>query len=157
VGGLYVLIELFAPVSGGHFNPVVSLVLSVRGALNWRWFAPFVFAQLVGAALGAALAHAMFDLPLLEQPTKVRAGLGQWIAEAVATGGLILIVLRAPPGRAAGLIAAYIGAEYWFTASTSFANPAAAFGRMLTNTFAEIAPGNVIGFVIAELAGAGRH
>jgi glycerol uptake facilitator-like aquaporin len=155
VGGLFVLIELFGPVSGAHFNPVVSLVLSVRGALQWRWLAPFVVAQLAGAALGAVLAHAMFDLPLLQEATRIRTGVGQWIAEAVATCGLILIVLRAPTGRAAGMIAAYIGAAYWFTASTSFANPAAAFGRMLSDTFAGIAPRSVIGFVLAELVGAG--
>jgi glycerol uptake facilitator-like aquaporin len=155
VGGLFVLIELFGPVSGAHFNPVVSLALSVRGALAWHWFAPFVVAQLAGAALGAVVAHAMFDLPLLQEATQVRTGLGQWIAEAVATCGLILIVLRAPTGRAAALIAAYIGAAYWFTASTSFANPAAAFGRMLSDTFAGIAPRSVVGFVLAELVGAG--
>jgi glycerol uptake facilitator-like aquaporin len=98
VGGLFVLIELFGPVSGAHFNPIVSLVLSMRGALGWRWFAPFAVAQLVGSALGIVVAHAMFDLPLLQEATKVRTGLGQWIAEAVATCGLIMIVLRAPTG-----------------------------------------------------------
>ena len=111
-------------------------------------------AQLIGAVLGAWLAHAMFDLPILQLSTKARAGAGQWVAEAVATAGLILVILRAPKGRAAVMIAAWIGAAYWFTASTSFANPAAALGRMFSESFAGIAPGSVAGFVLAQLAGA---
>lgn len=154
VGGLYVLIEVFGPISGAHFNPAVSLVMALRGALPRTLLAPYIVVQLVGAALGAWLAHAMFDLPLLQLSSKLRSGQGQWIAEAVATLGLLLIVLRAPPARAAAMVAAYIGAAYWFTASTSFANPAAAFGRMLSDSFAGIAPGSVPGFVLAELAGA---
>jgi len=109
---------------------------------------------MLGAVLGAWLAHAMFDMTLLQFSTKVRSGTGQWIAEAVATAGLLLVILRAPNGRAASMVAAYIGAAYWFTASTSFANPAAAFGRMFSNSFAGIAPGSVPGFVLAECAGA---
>ena len=155
VGGLFVLIELFGPVSGAHFNPIVSLVLAGRGSLSWRLLGPYAVAQLVGAALGAALAHAMFDLPLLQASTRLRTGSGLWLAEGVATCGLILVVLRAKEGRAAVLVASYIGAAYWFTASTSFANPAAVFGRMLTDTFTGIAPVSVPGFVLAELAGAG--
>jgi len=153
VGALYVLIEVFGPVSGAHFNPVVSLVLAVRGELQIRDLVPFVIVQLLGAMLGAWLAHAMFDLPILQTSAKLRTGTGQWIAEAVATAGLILTILRAPTGKASTMVAAYIGAAYWFTASTSFANPAAVFGRMLSDSFAGIAPVSAPGFVLAEIIG----
>lgn len=155
VGGLYVLIEVFGPVSGAHFNPAVSLVMAMRGELPRSLFAPYVAAQLLGAMLGAWLAHAMFDMGILQFSTKVRSGTGQWIAEAVATAGLLLVILRAPPSRVAAMVACYIGAAYWFTASTSFANPAAAFGRMFSESFAGIAPPSVPGFMVAELVGAG--
>jgi glycerol uptake facilitator-like aquaporin len=102
--------------------------------------------------LGAWLAHAMFDMSIVQFSTKVRSGFGQWLAEGVAAFGLLLVILRAPPGRVAAMVAAYIGAAYWFTASTSFANPAAAFGRMFSDSFAGIAPASVPGFVVAELA-----
>lgn len=154
VGGLYILIEVFGPVSGAHFNPAVSCVMAWRGELAARLLLPYVAAQLLGAVAGAWLAHAMFDLAILQWSTKVRTGTGQWIAEAVATAGLLLVVLRAPAGRAAAMVASYIGAAYWFTASTSFANPAAAFGRMFSDSFAGIAPASVPGFVAAQLAGA---
>lgn len=154
VGGLYVLIELFRPVSGAHFNPAVSLVLAIQGKLPWSLLLPYVVVQLAAAVLGAWLAHAMFDLNILQWSTKLRSGAGQWIAEGVATAGLLLVVLRAPPGRVAAMVAAFIGAGYWFTASTSFANPAAAVGRMFSDTFAGIAPESVLGFVLAEFAGA---
>ena len=154
VGGLYMLIEVFGPVSGAHFNPAVSAVMAWRGELPKTLFVPYVVSQLVGAMLGAWLAHAMFDMTILQFSTKVRSGTGQWIAEAVATAGLLLIILRAPPGRASANVAAYIGAAYWFTASTSFANPAAAFGRMFSDSFAGIAPASVFGFVLAQCAGA---
>jgi glycerol uptake facilitator-like aquaporin len=154
VGGLYVLIEVFGPVSGAHFNPAVSAVMAVRGELPKPALLPYIVAQLAGAMLGAWLAHAMFDLPILQFSTKLRSGLGQWIAEAAATAGLLLVILRAPAGRAAAMVAAYIGAAYWFTASTSFANPAAAFGRMFSDSFAGIAPASAPGFVLAQLAGA---
>ena len=154
VGGLYVLIEVFAPVSGAHFNPAVSLVMAVRGAMPRAQLALYVIAQLVGAMLGAWLAHAMFDVNVLQFSTKPRSGAGQWIAEAVATAGLLLVILRAPASRVAAMVACYIGAAYWFTASTSFANPAAAFGRMFSDSFAGIAPSNVPAFVVAELVGA---
>lgn len=154
VGGLYVLIEVFGPVGGAHFNPAVSLVMAVRGELPLSLLGPYVAAQLLGAMAGAWLAHAMFDLRLLQFSTHLRGGGGQWIAEAVASFGLLLVILRAPPGRVAAMVAAYIGAAYWFTASTSFANPAAAFGRMFSDSFAGIAPASVPGFVAAELAGA---
>ena len=125
-----------------------------RGDLPRASFAPYVAAQLLGAMLGAWLAHAMFDMQWLQFSGKVRAGTGQWVAEVVATAGLLLVILRAPAGRAAPMVAAYIGAAYWFTASTSFANPAAVFGRMFSDSFAGIAPSSAIGFVLAQFAGA---
>ena len=158
VFALYVLIETLGPASGAHFNPLVTLVLAARGV-----FAPgdrtiavaaFVGAQLLGAVAGAWLAHLMFDLQLLQLSSKLRAGPGQWVAEAVATAGLMVVILRAPAGKAAALIACYIGAAYWFTASTSFANPAAVLGRMLSDSFAGIAPASAIGFVAAQAVGA---
>ncbi len=154
VGGLYILIEVFGPISGAHFNPAVSLVMAHRRELPWSLVPGYVIAQLLGAMLGAWLAHAMFDMHILQFSTKVRAGNGQWIAEGVATFGLLLVILRAPAARVAAMVAAYIGAAYWFTASTSFANPAAAFGRMFSDSFAGIAPSSVPGFVLAELVGA---
>ena len=154
VGGLYVLIEVFGPVSGAHFNPAVSLVMACRRELRWALVPGYVVAQLVGAMLGAWLAHAMFDMSILQFSTRIRSGEGQWIAEGVATFGLLLVILRAPRARVAAMAAAYIGAAYWFTASTSFANPAAAFGRMFSDSFAGIAPASVPAFVLAELAGA---
>ena len=155
VGGLYVLIEVFGPVSGAHFNPAVSLAMALRGELPWARLLGYVPAQLIGAALGAVLAHAMFDLPLLQVSAKLRTGTGQWIAEAVATAGLLLVILRAPQARVAAMVAAYIGAAYWFTASTSFANPAAVFGRMFSDSFAGIAPASAPAFMLAEVLGAG--
>jgi len=154
VGGLYILIEVFGPLSGAHFNPAVSAAMAARGELPRRELLPYIAAQLVGAAFGAWLAHAMFDMAIFQLSTKLRTGPGQWIAEAVATAGLLLVILRAPAGRAPAMVSAYIGAAYWFTASTSFANPAAVFGRMLSDSFAGIAPASAPGFVIAQLAGA---
>ena len=154
VGGLYVLIEVFGPVSGAHFNPAVSLVMAGRGELSRTLLVPYIVVQLAGAMLGAWLANAMFDMSILQFSTKARSGLGQWIAEAVATFGILLVILRAPQPRVAVMVASYIGAAYWFTASTSFANPAAAFGRMFSDSFAGIAPSSVPGFVVAELLGA---
>jgi glycerol uptake facilitator-like aquaporin len=155
VGGLYILIEVFGPISGAHFNPAVSLVMVTRGALPRGLLLPYVGAQLAGAMFGAWLAHAMFDMSIVQFSLKARSGTGQWIAEAVATFGLLLVILRAPASRVAAMVAAYIGAAYWFTASTSFANPAATFGRMFSDSFAGIAPASVPGFVVAELMGAG--
>ena len=154
VAALYVLIEVFGPISGAHFNPVVSAVLALRRELPWRDLAPYVLVQLSGALLGAWLAHAMFDLTLVQTSSHERTGVGQWIAELVATAGLILTILLAPPGKASSLVAAFIGAAYWFTASTSFANPAAVFGRMFSDSFAGIAPASAPGFVIAQIIGA---
>jgi glycerol uptake facilitator-like aquaporin len=155
VFGLFVLIEVFGPVSGAHFNPAVSLVMAVRGELAWGLLGAYLVAQLFGAACGAWLVHGMFDLPILQWSGKLRDGAGQWLAEGVATAGLLLVILRAPSERVSMLVASYIGAAYFFTASTSFANPAAAFGRMFSDSFAGIAPHSVPGFVIAQLLGAG--
>jgi glycerol uptake facilitator-like aquaporin len=154
VGGLYVLIEVFGPVSSAHLNPAVSAVMALRRELPASHLLPYVAAQLAGAVLGAWLAHAMFDMGILQLSTKVRSGTGQWIAEAVATAGLLLVILRAPAGRVPAMVAAYIGAAYWFTGSTAFANPAAVLGRMFSDSFAGIAPSSAPGFVLAELVGA---
>ena len=154
VWGLYVLIEVFGPVSGAHFNPAVTLVMAVRGELPRTLAGAYVAVQLLGAMLGAWLAHAMFGEAIWQFSTRLRSGPGQWLAEAVATAGLLLVILRAAPGRASAMVACWIGAAYWFTASTSFANPAAAFGRMFSDSFAGIAPASVPGFMGAELVGA---
>ena len=111
-------------------------------------------AQWLGAGLGAWVAHAMVELPILQWSTKVRTGHSQWLAEAVATAGLLFVILRSPAGKASALVACYIGAAYWFTASTSFANPAAVFGRMMSDTFAGIAPSDALGFVASQWVGA---
>ena len=154
VGGLYILIEIFGPVSGSHMNPAVSAVMAARGELPWTLLPGYIVAQLVGAMCGAWLANAMFGLPILEFSAKARTGTGPWLGEMVATAGLLLVVLRSPPSRVAGMVAAYIGAAYWFTSSTSFANPAAAFGRMFSDSFAGIAPADVPGFIAAQVLGA---
>ena len=158
VFALYVLIETLGPVSGAHFNPLVTLVLAARGAFRPEQrntaAAVCIAAQLLGAVAGAWLAHLMFDMQWLQVSGKLRTGPGQWVAEAVATAGLIVVILRAPAGKGAALVACYIGAAYWFTASTSFANPAAVLGRMLSDSFAGIAPASAIGFVAAQAVGA---
>jgi glycerol uptake facilitator-like aquaporin len=161
VFALYVLIDLLGPVSGAHFNPLVTLMVFFRtskeaaGQQNpWRAASLFIAFQLLGAIAGAWLANAMFDLSVLQFSSKVRGGWGQWLGEIIATAGLILVVLRAPAGKAAGLVACYIGAAYWFTSSTSFANPAAVLGRMFSDSFAGIAPGSALGFVAAQCVGA---
>lgn len=153
VGGLYILIEVFGPISGAHFNPVVSMVMALRGELPANRAVAYVMVQLWAAMAGAVLAHAMFDLPLQQVSSKLRTGQGQWIAEAVATAGLLLVILRAPAGKASAMVAAYIGAAYWFTASTSFANPAAVMGRMVSDTFAGIAPASAPAFIAAQVIG----
>lgn len=154
VFALYVLIETLGPLSGAHFNPAVSLVMAYRKDLPRDLLLGYVIAQLIGAALGAWLAHAMFDLEIFQWSHKARTGAGQWLAEAVATAGLLFVILRAPAGKASSLVACYIGAAYWFTASTSFANPAAVWGRMMSDTFAGIRPIDAPAFVAAELVGA---
>ena len=154
VCGLYILIEVLGPISGAHFNPAVSAVMAFRRELSWSELVSYIPAQLLGAMLGAWLAHLMFDMTVLQFSSHVRSGPGQWVGEMVATAGLLLVILRAPADRASSIVAAYIGAAYWFTSSTSFANPAAAFGRMFSDSFAGIAPSSVPGFVLAELVGA---
>lgn len=153
VFALYVLIETLGPISGAHFNPVVSMVMAFRKDLPAHLLMGYVLAQLTGAVLGAWLAHAMFELEILQWSTHVRTGPSQWLAEAIATAGLLFVILRAPEGKASAIVACYIGAAYWFTASTSFANPAAALGRMFSNTFAGIAPNDVPAFVVAQCLG----
>lgn len=154
VFALYVLIEALGPLSGAHFNPAVSMVMAYRRELPRELLLGYVAAQLIGAMLGAWLAHAMFDLEILQWSTKMRSTNGQLLAELVATAGLVFVILRAPAAKASAMVACYIGAAYWFTASTSFANPAAVWGRMMSNTFAGIHPGNALQFVWAELIGA---
>lgn len=151
---LFVLIELFGPVSGAHMNPLVTVALAVRGDGDRRSLISYVAAQFAGAAVGAWLANAMFGLPVLQWAQHARSGRGAWLGEIVATAGLLWLVLRAPKEKAAALVAAYIGAAYWFTSSTSFANPAATVGRMLSDSFAGISPASVPAFVAAQVVGA---
>lgn len=154
---LVVLITIFGPISGAHFNPAVSLVMAIRGDLRWADFAPFVIAQSLGAILGSLIAHGMFDMSILQYSTKVRTGGAQWFAEGVATFGLLMTIFGAVRFRSdsvAVLVGLYITAAYWFTASTSFANPAVTIGRAFTDTFAGISPADVPGFILAQIAGA---
>lgn len=157
VFALYVLIEIFGPESGAHFNPVVTIIMALRGEMSAHDRVPltalYILAQGVGAVLGAFLANAMFDMDVLQVSTKVRSGTGLWLAEAVATAGLLFVIMRAPKGKASALVACYIGAAYWFTASTSFANPAAVLGRTLSDSFAGIAPQSGLAFVLAQVVG----
>ena len=155
--GLYVLISVAGPISGAHFNPIVT------GVLWWRrertageWIA-YACAQLAGALVGVWLAHIMFGLPIFELGTKTRSGVGQWTSEAIATCGLLLTIflaIRIESKSIAALVGAYITAAYWFTASTSFANPAVTLARSLTDTFAGIRPANAPAFVISQAIGA---
>jgi glycerol uptake facilitator-like aquaporin len=153
---LVVLILIFGPVSGAHMNPAVSLAFALRRGLTWPHLAAYVAAQIVGAVLGVWAAHLMFELPVWQISTHSRSGPAQWLSEAVATFGLLLTVLgcvaRAPTAVpfAVGL---YITAAYWFTASTSFANPAVTVARALSDTFAGIAPSGVAMFILAQAAG----
>ena len=154
---LTVLILIFGPVSGAHFNPAVSAAFAARGQLSWQMTISYLTAQLLGAVIGVWIAHAMFELPIWQFSTHVRTGPGQWLAEAVATFGLVLTIfgcVARAPGAVAYAVGLYITAAYWFTASTSFANPAVTFARALSDTFAGIAPAGVIAFILAQLAGA---
>jgi glycerol uptake facilitator-like aquaporin len=154
---LFVLIAMLGPISGAHFNPAVTLVMAARRDLPWRDVVPYIAAQLIGGLLGAWAAHLMFDLPILQASMKARTGIGQWTGEAVATFGLILTILgtvRYRPGWVPASVALYISSAYWFTSSTSFANPAITVVRSLSNSFAGIAPGDVPAFILAQLAGA---
>jgi glycerol uptake facilitator-like aquaporin len=155
VAVLAVLIGLFAPLSGAHFNPAVTMVQALRQQMTWSDAGAYATVQLLGCCLGALLAHAMFDLPLLQSSLHSRAGPAQWLAEAVATCGLLLVVLGHRRSQdAPWMVSAWIGAAYWFTASTSFANPAITIARSLSNTFAGIRPQDVPGFIAAQLCGA---
>lgn len=155
VAVLAVLIHTLGPVSGAHFNPAVSLVMAALGRMTWPAAGAYCLIQILGCCLGAWLAHAMFELPLLQASLHVRSGPAQWLSELVATGGLLLVILKSTPSTAHWRVAAWIGAAYWFTASTSFANPAITVARALTDTFAGIRPADVPAFVAAQFAGAG--
>ena len=155
--GLFVLIEILGPVSGAHFNPAVTLVALRQRMLPANLAVPYIAVQVVGAVMGTLLAHAMFDLPLLQVSTHAREGVGQCVSEVVATFGLLLSILalaRARPAFIAIAVGAYIGAAYWFTASTSFANPAVTIARALTDTFSGIRPRDALLFIPAQLIGA---
>ena len=155
---LYILITTLSPVSGAHFNPLVTAASWLRGTMRPRDALVHMAAQWTGAVAGVWLAHLMFDLPLLQESRHARAGLGQWVSEVVATSGLLVTiagVLRQAPAQVPAAVGAYIAAAYWFTASTSFANPAVTTARALTDTFAGIAPGNVPLFLSAQAVGLG--
>jgi glycerol uptake facilitator-like aquaporin len=155
VAVLATLIALLGPLSGAHLNPAVTLVESLRGRLGWRTAIAYVGVQVIGCCAGAILAHAMFALPLFQASTHVRAGAPQLLAEFVATFGLLLVVLgHRRTEDAPWMVAAWIGAAYWFTASTSFANPAITLARSLTNTFSGIRPADTPPFIAAQLCGA---
>ena len=150
------LILIFGPVSGAHFNPAVSAAFAVRGELPWRIAVAYVAVQVIGAIAGVWAAHLMFDLSVLQFSTTVRTGPGQWLAEAIAAFGLLLTIFGCVwrrPDSVAYAVGLYITAAYWFTASTSFANPAVTVARSLSDTFAGIAPAGVPGFIAAQLAG----
>jgi glycerol uptake facilitator-like aquaporin len=154
---LVVLILIVGPVSGAHFNPAVSLAFALRRELAWSAATLYVAAQVLGALAGVWAAHLMFELPLLQFSTTVRSGPGQWFAEAVATFGLLLTIFGCLAGARAAIayaVGLYITAAYWFTASTSFANPAVTIARSLSDTFAGIAPAGITAFIAAQLAGA---
>lgn len=152
---LVVSISLFARVSGAHFNPVVTLMMALHRRMNWASALAYVPIQIAGCCLGAMLAHVMFELPLLQVSTHVRSGPAQFVSEIVATCGLLLVVLGHRRQRdVPWLVALWIGAAYWFTASTSFANPAITVARALTDTFAGIRPVDVPAFIAAQLIGA---
>jgi glycerol uptake facilitator-like aquaporin len=155
---LVVLILMLGPVSGAHMNPAVSLAMAIRKELPWREVLPYSATQIVGGVAGVIAAHAMFDLPLLQTSSTTRSGLGQWFAEGVATFGLLLTIIGVVSRNAAAIpyaVGLYITAAYWFTASTSFANPAVTLARTLSDTFAGIMPAHAPAFIAAQLAGMG--
>jgi glycerol uptake facilitator-like aquaporin len=154
---LVVLISTLGPISGAHFNPLVTLAAFINRTMKPGEFAAYIAVQVVGAILGVVIAHAMFDLPLLQASTTLRSGTAQWIAEIVASFGLLSVIflsVRNVPHQVAINVGLYITAAYWFTASTSFANPAVTLARSFSDTFAGIRPEDVLGFVLAQLVGA---
>ena len=154
---LVVLITLLAPLSGAHFNPIVSMVMALRRSLPGSELLPYILAQIIGGIAGSLLAHAMFDLPLWQLSQTVRSGPGQWLAEAVSSFGLLLTIilgLRHRPEAIPMLVGLFITAAYWFTSSTSFANPAVTIARALSDTFAGIRPLDLPGFIAAQIGGA---
>jgi glycerol uptake facilitator-like aquaporin len=154
---LVVLILIFGPLSGGHFNPAVTLAFVLRGELPWAVGGLYIVAQIAGGIAGVFAAHLMFELPVLQSSLTVRTGIGQWFAEGVATFGLLLTILGCiarTPGAVPYAVGLYITSAYWFTASTSFANPAVTIARSLSDTFAGIAPAGVVSFIAAQLLGA---
>jgi glycerol uptake facilitator-like aquaporin len=153
---LVVLILIFGPVSGAHFNPVVSVAFALRRELSWPDAAAYIAMQVIGGVMGVWAAHLMFELPVWQFSTTVRSGPGQWLAEFVASFGLLLTIfgcVARAPTAVAYAVGLYITSAYWFTASTSFANPAVTVARSLSDTFAGIAPGNVLAFMIAQVLG----
>lgn len=153
---LYGLIVSFGPSSGAHMNPAVTVTAAILDGFSWRFVAPYVCVQVAAAICGVFVAHIMFDLPLLQASTHARTGTGQWVGEIVATAGLLLVIwggIRHELTTTAAAVALYITGAYWFTSSTSFANPAVTLARSMTDTFAGIAPSDVIGFVAAQAVG----
>jgi glycerol uptake facilitator-like aquaporin len=153
---LIVLILVFGPLSGAHFNPAVSIAFALRNKVPWSTAALFMVAQILGGIAGVWMAHLMFDLPLWQLSVTTRTGSGQWLAEAVATFGLVLTIfgcMARTPASVPYAVGLYITSAYWFTASTSFANPAVTIARSLSDTFAGIAPSGVAAFIVAQLAG----
>ncbi len=153
---LAVLILIFGPLSGAHFNPAVSLAFAIRRAMRWQETVIYIAAQITGGIVGVWIAHLMFELPMWQFATTVRTGAGQWLAEAVATFGLLMTIFGCEartPAAAPYAVALYITSAYWFTASTSFANPAVTIARSLSDTFAGIAPAGVPAFMLAQCAG----
>lgn len=154
---LFVLITMLGPISGAHFNPAVSLVMALRREMAWLDVPPYALVQIGCGILGAWAAHVMFDLPVLQMAVKARTGIGQWTGEAIATFGLILTIIgteRHRPQWIPASVALYIAAAYWFTSSTSFANPAITIARSMTNSFSGIAPADAPMFIVSQLLGA---
>jgi glycerol uptake facilitator-like aquaporin len=154
---LIVLILTFSPISGAHLNPVVTLAMAARGEFAWRDAAPYITAQVLGGILGTLAAHAMFELPIWQFATTARSGPAQWLAESIATFGLLLTIIGVSarnPSAIPYTVGCYIASAYWFTASTSFANPAVTIARALTDTFSGIQPGHAPAFIVAQCVGA---
>jgi len=153
---LYVIITVLGPISGAHFNPVVTLAFAIKGEHPWTLAAPYIAVQIIGGILGVWFCHVMFDLQVLQFSTTDRTGGAQWMSEIFATFGLLFVIfggLRSRPDAVPTLVALYITGAYWFTSSTSFANPAVTIARLFSDTFAGINPAHVLGFIAAQLVG----